>query len=616
MKRQVSILGPVCTLRLGKLANFVGARPIIAVLCLAVLGPQSACAQELNATDAMGIYRTVDTWVRNLEVGDQSTHALSCVSVTLRIDGQVIGRGQIINPDADPMTAANASRSAIAQSRAWVRKQFDQEPTDELWSSLASRLTVSVELVDRVVPMSDAELALPGLGLSPGVHGLVMRLGEQTEIMTPDEMATLGMGIEKAAYAMATGLSGDGAMALASVGELIKRGYSFGRCTPVWIAQGGTGKGGVFLDRGGRIVEESSVGARSVRQMGERIAEYLLVQRWPGSERYGMVGTRDIVSGRALPQVAPVYEQAIVATALLRFSQAGSKKVHAQSHDEALRLLRDLGSVQPGEPSPWGIESGIDAAACVIALSYLDEGKIAENEDLQRLQSNCQESLAELYSSIDGYSTKVPAGARGLVAWALVRGENANASAAVRAVFRDTPQGLIVGQMPFLGWAELDLAAGAGAIPASGALTQMRSRMWDHQLGKSDLDLHDRDFTGAVVFTKGATGLPTSGNIRPIAMICTMLGDPRLTPGTVADPGMGSEIRKSAAAMRFVDQLMMTESSGFLSKAPDRCIGGVRSSLWEWKVSPASSAIALLAAVEFERSVKAIQTRAIPTQQP
>jgi len=79
---------------------------------------------------------------------------------------------------------------------------------------------------------------------------------------------------------------------------------------------------------------------------------------------------------------------------------------------------------------------------------------------------------------------------------------------------------------------------------------------------------------------------------------------------------MASEIGRVASAMRFVDQLVMDERSGFMSRAPDRCVGGVRESLWEWRVSPAWSAIALLAAVEFERSIQEIGARGLPAQQP
>ncbi len=622
LKVQVSVLGRGQACGVGKMGNFGRTWPVLAVVCLSVLGPGHAAAQELDAARAMDVYRAVDGWVRNWGVSQESVEglpAIACASVTLRLDGQVIGRGQVVRDDADTQGIVLAARGAMAQGRAWVRAKSDLEPTDDEWAAIGSRVVLSVELVDRVVPMSASSLGLPGLGLSPGVHGLVMRLGDQAEVMTPDEMITLGLDVESSAYSMATVLSGDGGMALASIEELIGRGYWFGRCEPVWIAQGGAGLGGVFIDRGGRVIEGSSVGMRSVRDMGERIAGYLVAQRWPGSERFGMVGARDVVSGRATPEVASVYEQAISATALLRFAKMGKKPIHNQSREYALQILKDLGAVEPGEQLPW--EDGIGSAACVIALSFLEEGELwalraSGDEDLLRLQERCLVTLAGLYSPIDGYSDSVPMPAWGLVSWALVRSESQYASRAVRSVFQDTTQGQLVGQMPFLGWAELGLAEGEKEVPAAGALEQMRSRMWAYQIKKSDLDWRDRDFAGAVVFTTGSNALPTSGNLRPIAMVSSMLGDERLTPGTIADGAMAAEIGRVASAMRFVDQLVMDERSGFVSRAPDRCIGGVRESLWEWKVSPAWSAIALLGAVEFERSIQEIGARPMPARQP
>ena len=91
-----------------------------------------------------------------------------------------------------------------------------------------------------------------------------------------------------------------------------------------------------------------------------------------------------------------------------------------------------------------------------------------------------------------------------------------------------------------------------------------------------------------------------------------MLGDPRLTPGTITDMELAQEIGRIASAMRFVDQLTMDKSSVFLSRSPERCVGGVRMSLTDWRTSPASSALALIACVEFDRSIRAIAARQSP----
>lgn len=614
---KVSLLGRVQACTLGKLVKLRAQSTMFLALTTFVLGPSISIAQPLEPTQAIGIYKIIDQWVRDLEVQEQALDTdqpeLSAVSVTLRLEGQVIARGQVLSKDPNATVVSQAARAAIAQARAWVREQTENEPDQKVWDSIASRITLSVELASEIIPMTTSDLASPGLGLSPGVHALVMYLGEKSEMVTPDEMITLGLSYDRAAGSMATQLSGEGANALLSIGELSGRGFTFARCEPTWIGQSKLASGGAFLDRGGRVVQESSMGVRSIGEMGERLAGYLIAQKWPGSERYGMVGTRDVISGRANPEVAPVYEQALVATALLRFGASGQTTQHTNAIQHATQLLKDLGAVEVSEPQPWDMtaDGGVGAAACVVALSYMDPIQIRNDKDLVLLNAQCMKTLESLYSPVDGYSRTVPAPAWGLVAWALSRsGSEVVADSAIRAAFRDTPVGQLAGQMPFLGWAELNLVEGRDAVPAQAAFNQMRALMWEHQLSRADLDWRDRDFLGAVVFTTGSSVLPTSGNLRPLAFVCSMLGDPRITQGTIADGSIASEITKTVSALRFVDQLMMSDDSTFLSRSPELCVGGVRSSLWKWEVNPASSAIALMATLEFHESIKAISLRA------
>lgn len=612
---QVSLLGLAPSFGLGNLGNFLRVRLLPGVLAISVLGLTNAHAQQLDINESMRVYRTIDSWVRDLDVPDETNEdipALSVASVTLRLDGQVIGRGQIVHASPNEMTVAQATRSAIAQANQWVRNRADVEPSDEVWESIASRITLSVELAQELVPMSEDALAQHGLGLSQGVHALAMRLGERAEIVTADEMFTLGIAMDRAAYSMATELSGDGAMSLASIGELLSRGYEFARCEPIWIAQSTEGRGGVFIDRGGRVIEESAIGLTSVRSMADQLASFLVAQRWPGSEAYGMVGSRDVISGRSNPEVAPIYEQALVAYALMKYADDMNDPNKLAAREFAMDLLSAIAEVQPGEPAPW--DDQIASAACMLAFTEYGFG--LRPDTFETLERRCSETLNKIYTPIDGFASTLPPAAQGLVAHALVKINHEHAEHAVRAVFRDTQPGELVAQMPFLGWAEFELAKGKEQVPASEALNQMRAFVWGHQLGKADLDWRDRDYIGSVVFTKGTNRLPGSENIRPIAFLCSMLGDPRLTQGTIADFEVASEIGRVAASMRFVNQLMVDDTSSFLSRAPQRSIGGVRQSLTDWNASPVSSALALLAAMEFEDSVRAIGARQAPDPKP
>src|SRR5207247_423371 len=98
----------------------------------------------------------------------------------------------------------------------------------------------------------------------------------------------------------------------------------------------------------------------------------------------------------------------------------------------------------------------------------------------------CRKRVLGSFDAELGFKADVPAPAKGLVALALVemmRQDNdddsrqtaANlAESAVRRVYRDTPEGELVSQMPWLGWAELRLAAlkGRDEVPAAVALRQ------------------------------------------------------------------------------------------------------------------------------------------------
>ncbi len=554
--------------------------------------------------ESIGAHNTVRGWVDSWSVdeGVESVEGLGCAAVTLRLEGRVIGRGRALAQDGDPLVLA--ARGAIARARATVRAGRDTEPTAEEWGALAKGLTVSLELGGRAVPISDADLASPYLGMSVGRDALVVRLGDRGAVMTPDGFVSSGIDPARAAYALATELGNDGGLALASIGELLERGFTFARSEMVWVAQPGTGKGAVFLDRGGRVIETSEVSLASVRVMGEGLVSYLGAQRWAGVEALGIVGTRDVVTGKCEPEIAPVYEQALAALALSRW---GAVRDDPRAIGIARDILSELARVEPGEVAPWlGVA---DAAACVIAVDEFRALGEATSGPMDQLWARSVERVERAHDPVKGYEPDVVGGMRGLVAWALVRANDPGKEDAVRRVYRELDRGMLVGQMPFLGFAELELAGNGSEVGAREALRAMRDRVWEHQIVRADLeDSGDRDLLGAIVFTTKRDVMPTSDVVRPAAFLCAMLGDPRLS-GMRMEDGLSTEFVRISDLMRFVRQLVMDDSSAFLSAAPEKCVGGVRVSLTDWRVSPAASAMVLLGCAEFERSVLSIVGR-------
>jgi len=557
--------------------------------------------------EAMRAYRAVDAWVRGWEVtgqGAQTDEApgvhLACV--TVRLDGRVLGRGAALrSEDGVASPHAQAARRAISRSRASLRAGLDGE--EPRWDDLSRRITIGLELGGEPAPISDAAARSAMLGTSPGVHAIVARLGDRWGMMTPDEQITRGVTGRDALAALASALADDGGLLVAPIDEILALDLTLARARTVWIAQPRQGLGGTFLDRGGRFVTPGEIASGRLGAIAGDLASALRAHRWPGSERYGLAGTRDAVSGRCTPRIAPVFEQGLAVAALARH---GAAKGDRASAGLAAALMSELSIVEPGEPEPWA--DAVSSASVIIALRELERAGTPIGPELSELEARCAGAVERAFDA-GSFAPGVPPSARGLVAWAMVRLGDPRAERAVRRAYSGTAPERLVTQMPFLGWAELELAGDADAVKARDALVRMRELMWAHQIRRGDVEPHDRDLRGGIVFTGARNPEPTSGVLRPVAFACTMLGDERLTPGQLGDPALSAQIARLADAMRFVRQLSFDPSSAFLSALPEACVGGVRRSLWDWRIAPSDTALALLGVLEFERSLGAISAR-------
>jgi hypothetical protein len=251
------------------------------------------------------------------------------------------------------------------------------------------------------------------------------------------------------------------------------------------------------------------------------------------------------------------------------------------------------------------------SAACVAA--YLEGGRPGPDDDIRMagLFSQCVPAVRGAFEAGKGFAPSVPPGARGLVAWALVRiardsgevGDRGAAEAAVRATYTGTEAEMLVGQMPWLGWAELELD-GDGEVPAAVALRDLRDQMWEHQVRPADLGPDDADLAGGIVFTKGRSPLPAWNTARPLAFAATMLGDPRLT--TAQERAL--ELVRVVEGLRFLRQLTVDEPGTFMFKGPaKRTVGGVKAAPWDIRMPPDATSLSLLTVCEALRSLSAMQ---------
>lgn len=545
-----------------------------------------------SAADTMSAYRAVDAWVR--EGGAPSDAqpidppGTEGASITLRLGGQVIGRGASMSKGGDAIWSA--ARQAWVQAVETLPVEHDALRAERV-KEVLPRVTIDLELAGRLTPLLGETEAAIGAQVSPGIEGLAARVGERMEALFPGMMLSTNTTPEEAVR-IAAGKLGLPPLPLRDLAT--KHRLTLYRFPARHLAQTKPLAEPVFLYRGGRVVGAGEITGLALRQASAAIARHLMSHDWPGAERHGMTGDYLPLVDRFQPMIAPPLEQGAVALALTRFASVpGMARADA---DKALRfasrILTQLAQVTPDETDP--LADPLAAAMWLAAFSTDPSGKAAVPvefaESARRQVLTCWEG--------GNWSVKAPPAGRGLIAYALAldaADESPEvASAMVRTLFRDTDRSRLVSEMPWLGWAELATTGPDQPVPATDALLEMRRTLWDFQLSSRDLGQNEADMLGGIVFTRGRNPIPTWHTLRPLAFVATMLGDRRLTP----DPDVVPELAHLRPSLRFAIQLQLEETLGHMAREPARGTGGVRPALWDQTASLEASSMALLTLCE------------------
>lgn len=601
-----------------------------APLALMVLGLPAFAGGMPTPAECLNAHATVRGWVRAWAVPPEPGEGPAALpvygsAVTLRMNGRVLARSAWFSAQGATTEAVwRAAGEAVREASSKLPVEHDALAEERL-ERLGDRVTVSLEFFGEPVPVPDDELTLPLAGCSPGAEALVVSAGSgggevgRFVVSGVDSQLTRGADPTQEFGALAAQLSGKGETGLTPLDELLDAGYSFYRAPVVHLAMPFDEAAPVFLDRGARVVGDDAVRVAGVRRLADGVAAHLRSRLWPGVERFGIGGDLNIVTGASEPLVATPFEQGLAALALLRHAELDGPDAK-ESHEAGLSILRDLAAVGPGEETPWA--SPIAAAVTVGALALVDAQDRTTDPELAALSARSLEALRAAFDPDAGFSGAVAPPARGLIAWGLVRAmsvdgssDRASAEEAVRAAFRGTPPAQRVAQTPFLVWAELELNP-TGPVPSGAALDELRSLVWDHQIRKGDLRPIDRDLAGGVVFTRGRSVLPTWQSMKPLAALATMLGDERLTPGSVVTGRVPGEVVRVSEGLRFVRQLAVTGDGLFLARVPQRASWGVRGAVWDPTARVEAGAMALLTACEALESFERIAARGLPEGEP
>ena len=538
---------------------------------------------------AMDAASTVQDWVRSWAVEGDALPVRGA-AVLLRRGGRIIGQGELFS---DPGT--NLERAArLAMVRSMGK---DRQPTG-LGEGPGANLTIEVELAETLIPIdADSDVAL-ALAVSPGLDGVAVRLGDRVAARFPSQMRPTGQNAAEAVRALISELADDPGRGLDELPALREAGYSFYRFRTTDLVQLSPGTGFIFAHRGGRVVEQSEITSARLVRMAGGMTEYLTGRLWPGVEPYGLMGTLDPVTGRVESRFESPAGQAIAASALLRCAKTAGidKATRDTARATALDILEQLAVVAEGEIEPWA--SPGDAAATIVALT--DAGDLTGGADLATLSERC---AARVSASFDPqarvFTNDVPETAWGIMTLALVRlAESGTVSTefannAVRSAFRNTPPERLVGQLPWLGWAEIESTAPDAPIPSAPVLIEVRQLIFKHQLDTTTLGPDDRDLAGAIVFTTGTTPLPNWNTVRPLPFLADMLADERLTSGTLTAGEASRELAHMLAGLRFLNQLCVGPVEGHAYPRPARVLWGVRMALWDQRIGIEATALGL-----------------------
>ncbi|HVZ95075.1 MAG TPA: hypothetical protein VG797_11260 [Phycisphaerales bacterium] len=553
-------------------------------------------------------WQAIDGWVKRWKAPGEAQAidpaGTKGACVTLRLSGQVIGRATRMGESGS--TAWMAARDAMVEANQRFPVERDAMREEHI-AEMLPRVMVDVQVAGTLVPLLGETFDAAAMELSPGIDGVAARAGDKTIGFFPGVMLATGTTPAEAMRSAA----GEIGLPPLELGQLRKvHGLVVYRFSCRHLAACAPGEQPRFLMRGGSVIPLASVSMTGLRQFADRAAAHLMMHDWPGSEPNGMTGDYKPVMDRFEPVVAPPLEQSVAAMALLRYAATtGTAPSDAEKARKfAARVLGDLKTIADGEEDPL---TSVPSASAFVAAWWearrWDEGAFPLDDEFYG-RAVVQVKTALLASG--EWNGEVPGAARALAALAMVRaseGESSlrtSAERAVRSLFRDTSRGDLVSMMPWLGWAELELAGAKGEVPSLAALVDMRQTMWKFQLADADVG-ECLDFTGGLLFTRSRNPLPTWTTLRPVAFAATMLSDERLTPPDL----FARELSSLRRSMRFMFQLAPDDAAAHMYRDPKRAMGGVRRAVWDQTLGLDSTALSLLAACEV---LKAITPAATP----
>lgn len=566
--------------------------------------------------DAMAAFNAVESWVRAVEVPKDPTlfPATRSAYIVLRLDNRVIGRGVSLREDGAGVW--EAAGLAIAEAIQRIPTSNDATASD-MRRDAAARITISLELGGRLIPLRangwnqiDAEV---NVAMDAVAAKLTVNEEELIAATFPSVMRARGDAPSSGVARAVAEASGDPLLALPSDARSTPRsmreqhGVRLYHCRVTHLAQTAPGVAPTFLYRGSRLIQGSEITRDAIDRWSTNLATHV-------SRRYDILSYNPVAeTGPISPRAPMAPELAITIRALeQRLARPGMSDDAREEASQAIAAMRNR--LREQFPKDRAI-SAINAAAMVLA-------GVAGAAD-PAIQLRVDDALDAAVTNDGTWSPTVAPASRAFIAWALVERAEAldgdarqnaltRADRAVRSIYRDTPEGDLVGQMPWLFFAERTLAQGADTIPAAATLRNVRDLIIRHQLTSSDAGDEGLDLIGGVVYTRQGAALPNAQSARAITFLCGAMSDPRITN---SDESL-RQLTHALAGIRFLRQLTMDEASGHIAIDPHIALGGVQAAAWDPGQPIEASALSLLAAREILTGLDALAAAATNAAPP
>ncbi len=519
------------------------------------------------------------------------------VCLTLRENGKVIGRAEVMADDG------NALRQAMLQV-------IEQAPAPHVIEGVGvvPRM-IDLQFAGPLFPLAGDTFAAAAALVSPGREGVAARIGNRVGSAFPSVILATDSTSNRALRVACARAEGPPM----ELRELRKQfDVHIYRFEVTHLAMPDAHSAPIFLTRGGQLIEEASVKTTSIRSFADDAAAYLLQSLWPGEEPFGMMGPYRAARDEYEPFIAEPHAQALAALALARYARTPgvNTELAIAAQRTAWDLLFDFTVTHPPELDPMGNIAAL--GMWLAAWAEAQQSDIPIGVAIEEMNTFAARAAQVCADSLHGPAPADEAAriTRALIALGLATSademldpavQRAIAQSEVHRLFTETHPGQLVALMPWLGWAALELIDPEKDVPAAAGLELMRGLVWKHQVLAADAG-SERDLIGGIVFTRGRQPLPTWHSAKPLALLATMLGDPRFTsPERVA-----TELPNMARGLRFLMQLSAGNAEGHMYPKPERAQGGVRRALWDQTITADATALGLLTACETLRSVDAI----------